>query len=285
MQIETAPYDWRDDFIESLKLIDAKITSLNLTSEDELFVVSHSTGALLMSYYLRYGAADVNSAVENWHGVKLIKKAVLAAAPFHGLMVLLRDTELGTPQGLNKNLMSAHDYSSFKSSYMFLPPKGEDFAFDAKSQKKILLNLHEASTWENNNWGVYKFINEEEKCAGKKFIETYMSRSQKFHELLRAPVIQSPPKDFPLLYTWGKGHNTVQMGFVSDAKKKNGKAVDFSKRESFVDGDGTVTTESGRPLEYFKKLNLKLEETNFSHLKTICSQDNQKIIHEFLKKK
>ena len=282
MTIENAPYDWRDDFVSSLKLIDKKIKSLDLTSDDELYVVAHSTGALLMSYYFRYGAQDVDCAIENWEGAKILKKAALLAAPFHGLMVLLRDTEIGTTKGINKNLMSARDYSSFKSSYMFLPPEGEDIGLDGLTGKQIQLYLHKIETWEKNKWGIFKFISDDELFAARKFIEKCMNRSQKFHNLLRAPIVNQPPSDFSLLYSWGKGHKTVQLGFVSENLKLSGKQVDFSKKESFVDGDGTVTLDSGRPLEYFKKLNLKLIPTEHSHLNMIAHKDNQKIIQNFL---
>ncbi|MDD4974335.1 MAG: hypothetical protein PHY93_08275 [Bacteriovorax sp.] len=287
MVVETAPYDWRDDFVSSLKLIDNKIKSLDLQSTDELYVVSHSTGSLLMAYYLRYGAQDVDGAVEeNWEGLKYIKKAVLAAAPFHGLMVLLRDTEHGTTKGFNRNLMSARDYSSFKSSYMFLPPKGEDMGYNSDDQKEVLLNLHDPKTWENNNWGIFKFIKVSEKEAAKKFIDTYMSRSQKFHDLLRAPIKNNPYKKIPILYTWGAGHKTVQKGFV--AKDENGKLsreINFALKDCLVEGDGTVTCESGKPLNYFKSLDLILQPTNLSHLKVIASKKNQKVIQEFILKK
>lgn len=282
MHLETVVYDWRDDFINGLQLIDKKIKSLNLTDKDELYVVAHSTGALLMSYYLRYGAQDVDHAVENWEGVKHIKKAVLVAAPFHGLMVLLRDMEDGTTKGFNKELMSARDYSSFKSSYMFLPPKGEDIGFNANDKKEIPLNLHDVDTWEKNKWGIFKFIEKNESAAAKKFIDTFMNRSQKFHELLRAPITHNPPAKIPLFYTWGTGHKTIQNGFVTDLEI--GKKVDFTLEESKVDGDGTVTAESGKPLEYFKNLDLTLHPTKLEHLDGIASKENQKLIKDFILK-
>jgi alpha-beta hydrolase superfamily lysophospholipase len=284
MTIETSPYDWRDDFVSSLKLIDKKIKGLNLSNDDELYVVSHSTGALLMAYYLRYGAQDVDDDVEeNWEGLKYIKKAVLAAAPFHGLMVLLRDMEHGTTQGFNRELMSARDYSSFKSSYMFLPPKGEDIGYGHEDQKEMILNLHDPKTWEKNNWGLFKFIEDSQKDAAKEFIGMYMSRSQKFHDLLRAPIKNNPHIKIPLLYTWGADHKTVQKGFVNEGG--NGKEVKFPLDKSRVEGDGTVTAESGKPLDYFKSLDLTLLATSCSHLKVVASKENQKNIQEFILKK
>jgi hypothetical protein len=281
MNLETVAYDWRDDFIVSLKLIDEKIKGLKLEASDELYVVSHSTGALLMAYYLRYGAQDVDNAKETWEGAKLIKKAVLAAAPFHGLMVLLRDTEAGTTKGLNKELMSARDYSSFKSSYMFLPPEGEDNAVNILDGRSIPLNLHDPETWEKNKWGIFKFISSTEAATGKLFIGKYMSRSQKFHNLLRAPIKNNPPAHFPLFYTWGTGHKTVQIGYVKPLLDGS-KEIDFSQKRSFVDGDGTVTADSGKPLQYFTSLNATLRQTKHSHLDSIVNKDNQKAIQDFL---
>lgn len=281
--LEHALYDWRDDFIQSLKRIDEKIKSLQLTTGDELYVVAHSTGALLLSYYLRYGAQDVWQAKENWEGARLIKKAVLAAAPFHGLMVLLRDTEHGTSKGLNRQLLSARDYSSFKSSYMFLPPRGEDIGLDVKSKKDIALNLHDVHEWEKNRWGVFKFLPESEFAAGRRFVETCMNRSQKFHDLLRAPLQGNAPDDCALFYLWGRGHKTVQVALVSEDPRSKRKLVAFDCPETFVDGDGTVTAESGRPLAYFQYLPHLYRETGDSHLAVIADPANQLKIHEFLK--
>lgn len=281
--VETAIYDWRDDFIQSLRRIDQKIKSLGLTDEDELSIVAHSTGALLMSYYLRYGAQDVDHAKENWEGAKVIKKAVLAAAPFHGLMVLLRDTEHGTSQGLNRELLSAKDYSSFRSSYMFLPPRGEDMGFSLKSKKAVPLNLHDVETWEQNRWGVFKFLPESEFPSAREYVKNCMDRSQKFHDLLRAPVVERAPDDFSLLYLWGKGHKTVQVALVSEDKITGRKKVDFNAEETYVDGDGTVTAESGRPLVFFKSLPHHLIELQDSHLATMARPSNMLKIQDFLK--
>jgi hypothetical protein len=281
--VETAIYDWRDDFISSLKRIDEKIKSLTKNKNVELHIVAHSTGALLMSYYLRYGSQDVIAPVENWEGARLIHKAVLAAAPFHGLMVLLRDTEHGTTKGLNNEMLSAKDYSSFKSSYMFLPPKGEDIGLHLKTNNEIELKLHDSATWEKNRWGIFKFLSEKEFPAGRIFIEECMSRSQQFHDLLRAPIKNSPPENFSLLYLSGKGHKTVQLALVSEDEAAKRQRVDFNLPETNVDGDGTVTAASGRPLEFFKKLNHQFIETEDSHLNVVAKASNQHKIQAFLK--
>jgi hypothetical protein len=110
-----------------------------------------------------------------------------------------------------------------------------------------------------------------------------MDRSQKFHNLLRAPIQNEPPKNFPLFYSWGKGHKTVQLGLLSPESDR--MKIDFTAHESFVDGDGTVTLESGRPLEYFKAFELEARLVECSHLDILANRENQKIIQEFLAKK
>ncbi len=282
-RVETAIYDWRDDFIQSLKRIDEKIKSLALSDQDELSVVAHSTGALLMSYYLRYGAQDVETAKEDWEGAKRIKKAVFAAAPFHGLMVLLRDTEHGTSLGLNRKLLSAKDYSSFPSSYMFLPPRGEDLGFSLKENEEVRLHLHDSETWEKNRWGVFKFLPEKEFPYARKFVEQCMNRSQKFHDLLRTPLKVSAPDDFSLMYLWGKGHKTVQVALVSFDEKTGCKKVNFNRNETYVDGDGTVTSDSGKPLAIFQHLRHHFVELSDTHLDVVAKASNQLKIQSFLK--
>lgn len=182
MRLETVAYDWRDDFHNSVKVIDQKINGFNLDSDDELYVVGHSTGALLMAYYLRYGSQDLDEAVENWDGLKKITKTALIAPPLHGLMILFRDMEDGTRLGVNRSLLSGLEYSTFKSTYFFLPPKGEDIAIN-ESKEKIILGIHDIDKWEKNAWGPFKFAKKSEIKTVHAFVQKYINRSEKFHAL------------------------------------------------------------------------------------------------------
>jgi pimeloyl-ACP methyl ester carboxylesterase len=280
MRLVTAPYDWRDDFNQCLNTIDQKIKSLNLRPDDELYIVSHSMGALLMAYYIRYGAQDVESAVENWEGLKQIKKAALIAPPFHGLMILFRDIGDGTSLGLNRSLLSGLDYSTFKSSYFFLPPKGEDIALN-ESKEKIVLDIHDINKWEKNKWGPFKFAKANEVKKVHTFVQNLMTRSEKFHALLRAPIKNPPPKKLPMLHMRGLGHETKE--YASLKMKDNLLTYSFDK-EGQVDGDGTVTIRSGVPLEYFKALDFATIDTGLGHLDILALPESQIIIQNFLKK-
>lgn len=279
MSFENVAFDWRCDFIDCLNAIDKKIKSLNLKSEDQLYVVSHSMGALLLSYYLRYGAQDVDTADENWEGLKSISKIAFIAPPFHGLMILFRDIEEGTSLALNRGLLSAKDYSTFKSSYFFLPPKGEDIGI--KDGQKLSLGIHDIAKWEENKWGPFKFAADEEVPNVRKFVEKYMRRSEKFHELLRANVANKPFKKISILQMRGLGSKTLEL---ADMKFKNGRwGYEFKKKDS-VDGDGTVTTKSSAPLSYFKEFDFTSIETQLGHLDILTKSESQKTIQEFLLK-
>lgn len=280
MKLVPVAYDWRDDFGACLKTIDQKIKSLNLKDNDELYVVSHSMGALLMAYYIRYGAQDVDTAVENWDGLKQIKKAALIAPPLHGLMILFRDIGEGTSLGVNRTLLSGLDYSTFKSSYFFLPPKGEDIALN-EAKEKIVLDIHDINKWEKNLWGPFKYAKPEEMPKVHEFVQKYMSRSEKFHALLRAPIKNSPPKKLPVFHMRGLGHETKEYASL---KTKNG-LMDYSfDKEGQVDGDGTVTIRSGVPLEYFKALDFTTIDTGLGHLDVLALPESQIYIQDFLKK-
>ena len=280
MRFETVAYDWREDVSYCLKTIDEKIKSLKLNPEDELYIVGHSMGAMLMAYYIRYGAQEVESAVENWAGLKQIKRVALIAPPLHGLMILFRDIEDGTSVGLNRTLLSGHDYSTFKSSYSFLPPKGEDVAL-SENGEKIVLNIHNIDNWVKNKWGPFKFAKPSEVKSVYAFVKINMFRMEKFHELLRAPIAIPPPKKLPLLQMKGHGHKTKE--YASIKIKDNLVTYSFNK-EGEVDGDGTVTNKSGVPLEYFKSLDFSIIDSELGHLDMLALPESQKLIQNFLKK-
>jgi pimeloyl-ACP methyl ester carboxylesterase len=280
MRLETAPYDWREDFNISLSAIDKKIKSFNLGPNDELYVVGHSTGALLLAYYLRYGAQDVDHAVENWAGLKLIKKAALIAPPLHGLMILFRDMEDGTSLGLNRTLLNGLDYSTFRSTFFFLPPRGEDIGLN-ENKEKISLNIHDVDNWKKNSWGPFKYARASEVESIQKFVQKYMSRSEKFHALLRAPITTAPPKKLPLLHMRGLGTKTKEYALT---KMKNERMTYSFGKDSEVDGDGTVTALSGVPLEYFRALDFTTIDSGLGHLEILSDPASQIFIQDFLKK-
>ena len=278
MTLEELAYDWRDDFVGCLKSIDEKIKSFHLTPEDEITVVAHSMGALLTTYYLRYGAQDVESAIETWEGAKLITKVALVTPPLHGLMILFRDIEDGTSLGLNRTLLSSLDYSLFKSSYFFLPPKGEDVGVHV-SGEKLTVGIHDLDKWEQNNWGLFKHAKPSEKKIVREYVGKYLHRSEKFHELLRAPIVDMPVHKMPLLHVRGLGHKTLELPVLKPSKER--LRYVFDKR-SAVDGDGTVTAKSSAALSFFKAFHFTTIDTPHTHLDALVKPEAQEIIQKFI---
>ncbi|QDK39917.1 hypothetical protein DOM21_00265 [Bacteriovorax stolpii] len=280
IELATVDYDWRDDFVDCLKVIDQKIKSFNLQDSDELYVLCHSMGALLMSYYLRYGAQDVDHATENWEGLRHVKKAALIAPPLHGLMILFRDMETGTRLALNRKLLSNLDYSTFRSSYFFLPPKGEDVGMEKNGQRHSL-GIHDIEKWQKNLWGPFKHARPDEQKAVREFVEKMMERSTKFHALLRAPVLVRPSVKIPLLHIRGLGHKTLEIATLYRSKDRLNYR--FTKQGA-VDGDGTVTAVSGASLAYFNVFDFNGIDSRLGHLDVLARPESQKIIQDFLKK-
>ncbi|MCA9500964.1 MAG: alpha/beta hydrolase, partial [Nitrospira sp.] len=56
-------YDWRGDLMEAVHSLDALIQRLRDQGKKDISVVAHSMGGLIVSYYLRYGTQDIDTAV------------------------------------------------------------------------------------------------------------------------------------------------------------------------------------------------------------------------------
>ncbi|MBY0413639.1 MAG: hypothetical protein K2Q18_05720, partial [Bdellovibrionales bacterium] len=109
----------------------------------------------------------------------------------------------------------------------------------------------------------------------------YMSRSAKFHELLRAEVVNPPARKLQLLHVRGLGHKTKELAKMEPKKDR----VDYSfGKAGEVDGDGTVTAKSGAPLAFFKALDFTSIDTGLGHLDVLAKPEAQIFIQDFLKK-
>src|SRR5262249_40735214 len=79
-------YDWRRDNRETVVALSQLITSLHEEGFSKIYLVAHSMGGLVTSYYLRYGAQQPETAIETWEGARAVDKVVLAGVPFRGAM-------------------------------------------------------------------------------------------------------------------------------------------------------------------------------------------------------
>lgn len=119
-------YDWRGDLMEAVRSLDALIRRLRGERKKDISIVAHSMGGLIVSYYLRYGTQDIDTAVETWKGAEELNRVVLAGVPFLGAMNSFRNMNNGATVGWNSSLLSAEAYSSFPASYYTLPVGASD---------------------------------------------------------------------------------------------------------------------------------------------------------------
>jgi len=292
-RLETVTYDWRKDPLEGIRAIDQAVRKAKSSDKDEVYLIGHSQGAWLASYYLRFGAqdyfADSLEKMETWEGLKLVDKSILTAGPFRGTMSLLRNTFYGIPIGPNTTLQSPLFFSTAPSTYYLLPPKEQMLAFDEKLQP-LLLPLDDPEFWREKQLGLFQTrfeFSKSEQATAFDFLKTHLSRSQRLHELMLSPSKNEAPSK-PLLSISGYGRPTMERGvrheetFLYYPRHIKKYRSDISSRTTFVDGDGTLSAESQVLPEAFLQLNPQIVPLRQEHLELLQSPSSQKLIADFL---
>lgn len=290
-------YDWRRDLLETVQSLDVLIRKLQTEGKKDISVVAHSMGGLIVSYYLRYGTQDIDSAIETWEGTESLKNVVLAGVPFLGAMHSFRNMNFGVTVGLNSSLLSAEAYASFPASYYTLPIADSDELLSPKLEpvKDMIRN---SKLWQQYGWGLLNtnqlFSNEiiEQRAAYTSF---WLDRSQRFLELLRTPQSTASPKQSRLLYLYAKGTPTLSKGVWSGAQAKGPDSLIFEDPNStasgfvttsttvYADGDGTVTVSSAfLPPAYRRTLPTTIREYEVGHTELVQHPGIQNDIATFL---
>lgn len=292
-QFKAIPYDWRKDPIEGIRLIGNAVAEAKQSDQDEVYLVGHSQGSWLCSYYLRYGTQDYFNGeikkMETWEGLHKINKVVLATAPFRGTMGLLRNTFNGVPVGPNSTLQSPLVFAMNPSTYYLLPPKDSAVALN-ENLELIRLPLHHAEFWRDNNLGLFRRqheLSQSSKYAAFEFLKTHLARAQRLHELILAPAVNEVPKK-PFYYFTGHGRATVERGiryndqYLYYPRHIKKMRPEVSSRVVNVDGDGTLTSTSQALPPALMKLNPRIENIKMEHLELIHNSSSQKKIANFL---
>ena len=207
-------YDWRGDLMEAVRNLDGLIHRLQAGGTRDISIVAHSMGGLIVSYYLRYGTQDIDSAVETWQGAERLQKVVMAGVPFLGAMNSFRNMNFGVTVGWNSSLLSAEAYASFPASYYTLPVADTDelLTRDLKPVKGLIRN---ADQWQRAGWGLFKNRNTLSNQIDERravYTSYWLGRSQRFLELLRTPTNATSPHRPLLLYLYAKGTPTRAKG-------------------------------------------------------------------------
>ncbi len=291
-------YDWRGDLLEAVQSLDILIRRLQTEGKKDISIVAHSMGGLIVSYYLRYGTQDIDSAIETWEGAESLKNVVLAGVPFLGVMHSFRNMNFGVTVGLNSSLLSAEAYSSFPASYYTLPIADSDELLSPQL-KPVKGMIRNSKLWQQSGWGLlntkHLFSNEiiEQRAAYTSF---WLERSQRFLELLRTPQSTTSPKQPRLLYLYAKGTPTLSKGVLAGTPAKGPDSLRFKDLNStssdsvmtstsiYADGDGTVTVTSAHlPPAYHQTLPITVREYEVGHTELVKHSAIQDDIIIFLK--
>ncbi|MDZ4853759.1 MAG: hypothetical protein SGJ26_02675 [Nitrospirota bacterium] len=298
VSIEPLNYDWRLDLMDAVRLLSAEIRRLKSQGITHISLVAHSMGGLIVSYYLRYGDQELERAVETWEGTAHVEKVVMAGVPFLGSMWSFRNMQYGRLIGLNNSLLDQQAMASFPASYYTLPALGADVLLTPTSQP-IRGAIHTPANWWQQGWGLLK----ETPSPSAQIVErrdTYtacwLDRSQRFFNLLHAPLTTPNDRPIPLLYLYADGQRTLAKGvwIPEEAGPHRANVVfdkdQFEKRLPLLDptivhedGDGSVTvTSASLPPAYEKAFQVTTERSQVGHIDLVTGRETRRSIAGFL---
>ncbi len=291
-------YDWRGDLMEAVRSLDVLIRRLRDEGKRDISIVAHRMGGLIVSYYLRYGTQNIDTAVETWKGAEGLQRVVLAGVPFLGAMNSFRNMNYGASVGWNSSLLSYEAYASFPASYYTLPVADSDelITLEGKPLQGVIRN---AGQWQRSGWGLLRnkegFPNGivERRAAYTSF---WLHRSERFLELLQAPLSTPSPHHPSLLYVYAKGTSTLAKGVwtgnqgVKDIDSLLFDDADLVWSESagnyptvYADGDGTVTVSSAwLPAAYRRAFQATVRDYEVGHTELVATPEIQDDIIRFL---
>ena len=291
-------YDWRLDLMDAVRLLSDEIHRLKSAGVVHIALVAHSMGGLIVSYYLRYGDQELERAVETWEGAGQVEKVVMAGVPFQGSMWSFRNMQYGRLIGFNSTLLDREAMASFPASYFTLPLLEADVLLTT-ALKKVRGMIRSPSDWRAQGWGLLK----KTEGAPPRIVERrdlytayWLHRSQRFYDLLHAPLGTPGHRPIPLLYLYGADQPTLAMGvWMQDETGLNEANVVFEREQIrkhlpgldpsilYDDGDGTVTVGSAAlPEAYEKSLQVTTGRLKMGHAEIVTSREGRRQIAGFL---
>ena len=291
-------YDWRLDLMDAVRLLSAEIRRLRSEGVTHIALVAHSMGGLIVSYYLRYGDQELEQAVETWEGAVHVEKAVMAGVPFLGSMWSFRNMQYGRLIGLNSSILNQQAMASFPASYYTLPALGADVLL-TPTQHPVRGAIHTTAHWRQQGWGLLNGT----PAAPAQIVERrdaytsyWLDRSQRFFDLLHAPLATPNDRPIPLLYLYADGQRTLARGvwIPEEAGPHRANVVfdkdQFEKRlpqldptNVHEDGDGSVTvTSASLPPAYEKAFQVTTQRLQVGHMDVVTGREARRSIAGFL---
>ncbi len=268
-------YDWRMDNITSIRKLDSLVRELREQGVRQVDVVAHSMGGLILSYYLRYGTQEPETAVENWEGAQLLGDIALTGVPFRGTMLMFRDMKKGTVQGLNKKLLDRTAIASFESSYQLLPDTPSIITPELEPLGDVIFN---PDYWQTHRWGLMDWEDEPHSSALQSARNTFtrerLQRAKAFKEkILQAPM-KVPTFKRRMINLIGESHPTLAKGMyhpqeqtvVFETDSLEAQYPGLTNDVLWADGDGVVEVSAAKlPLAYLNAFETKEARLPESH--------------------
>jgi hypothetical protein len=263
-------YDWRQDnaanAVELGRFIDEaarrgrerRRAAGRPEGEIRFDVITHSMGALVARYYLRYGGRDVLSEVEpvvTWEGARTIDRLFLVAPPNLGSMKVLRDLVHGRPHPVLADFQATM-LATLVGLYQMLPREEHDLWVDENGQPARLTFL-DAAEWRARKWG--PFAPDQSRYLEwlfpdlpdpvtrdrrmQEFMEAAFERARRFAAAVDRPA-DTPCPASVILFA-GDADPTLARGMVSsDGGAPRPVFEKPENRDLLEPGDGTVTRAS-----------------------------------------
>ena len=290
-------YDWRKDLLEAVRSLNEKIQQLQAEGKDDISLIAHSLGGLIVSYYLRYGTQEIESAQETWEGAQNVSAVVMAGVPFLGVMNSFRNLNFGVMVKLNASMLTAEAYASFPSSYYTLPLFETDQLL-TPDLKPLNRMIRKPENWDRFEWGLLnnkKALPHEVINRRTEYMSFWLRRSQQFLQLLQAPLKMSHVLQTPLLYIYAKSSPTLFKGIWMQDEKKGADALFFNNKKPplsiqtidpsvlYEDGDETVSVRSALlPHAYQETFDTIVKEYEVGHTELVTDSEILQNISSFL---
>ena len=292
-------FDWRLDLMKAVRTLSAEIQRLRSEGITHITLVAHSLGGLIVSYYLRYGDQELETALETWEGTRHVEAVVMGGVPFLGSMWSFRNMQYGRLVGLNSSILDHQALSSFPASYYMLPAREADVLLTPTMQP-VRGGIRTPTNWREQGWGLLQKA--EPGAAGivearDTYTSYWLHRSQQFYDLLHAPLTIPPEQAIPVLYLYGSGQPTLNRGvWIAETAGQSEVNVVFDKDQFeqrlprldpgvvYTDGDGSVTAmSSSLPPAYEQALQVTTQRLEKGHLDLMTSREGRRHIAAFLK--
>ena len=169
-------YDWRLSLDENARrlnnFIEEKRTYVQQQIEKKYGIkdyevkfdlIAHSMGGLLSRYFLRYGAASVESvdmdAPVPWSGTNLVEKLILIGTPNAGSVEAVINFADGMAVGPFLPKFSQTLVGNIPAVYQLLPRNRHKRVVDA-NQPETTIDIYDPSVWIKNQWGLAQANND-----------------------------------------------------------------------------------------------------------------------------